>query len=158
MRSSRLCVLASRVVAVAVLSAAWLVVAAAPARADGAGEPIGFEVTVVHVSSEPGGVAKDPRARRIDGLLGKKIRYESLRVLTTERRSVGLNEIGSVTLPTGQRFRFRPIDQGPQGVLIAVDMDAAAQGDFRVPKGKPIVLGGNAYEDGQLVVILEHTD
>ena len=85
------------------------------------------------------------------------MRYESLRLLETARREVPMNEIGSVKLPTGQRFRFRPLDSGAQGVLIAVDMDQTAQGDFRIPKGKPLVLGGQPYQDGQLFVVLQAT-
>ena len=52
-------------------------------------------------------------------------------------------------------FRFRPIDAGDRGVLVAVDWRKTARGDFRLPRGKPLILGGQPYEDGQLVVILE---
>jgi hypothetical protein len=129
------------------------------AAAAGAQEPgaIGFEVTVVYVSPQPGPADERPRAQELDRLLRPRMRYESLRVLETERREVALNEIGNVKLPTGQRFRFRPLDSGAQGVLVAVDMDETAQGDFRIPKGKPLVLGGQPYQDGQLFVVLQAT-
>jgi hypothetical protein len=133
--------------------AAWLVAAAAPAAAQDAPRRLSFEVTVALVSQEPGPV--DPRGRQADQLLRRKLRYESLRVLDSGRRSVALDQVETVRLPTGQRFRFRPLDLGSGGVLVAVDAEGMAQGDFRIARGKPLVLGGGTYQDGQLFVILE---
>ena len=112
-----------------------------------------FEVTVLHASRGTGGV--DPAAERFDRLLRDTIRYKSLRVLKVKDRRVELNEIEKVTLPTGEDFRFRPIDASERGVLVAVDWRKTARGDFRLPRGKPLILGGQPYENGQLVVILE---
>jgi hypothetical protein len=112
-----------------------------------------FEVTVLHASSAPGGI--DPRAERFDRLLRETVRYESLRVLKSKGRRVELNEIEKVRLPTGQDFRFRPIDASERGVLVSVDWKKTARGDFRLPRGKPLILGGQPYDNGQLVVILE---
>jgi hypothetical protein len=112
-----------------------------------------FEVTVLHASSAEGGV--DPRAERFDRLLRDTVRYRSLRVVKAKQRHVDLNEIERVTLPTGQDFRFRPIDAGDRGVLVSIDWKQTTRGDFRLPRGKPLILGGQPYEDGQLVVILE---
>jgi hypothetical protein len=112
-----------------------------------------FEVTVLHASSAPGGVG--PGAERFDRLLRETVRYESLRVVKTKERRVELNEIEKVALPTGQDFRFRPIDAGDRGVLVSIDWRKTARGDFRLPRGKPLILGGQPYENGQLVVILE---
>jgi hypothetical protein len=112
-----------------------------------------FEVTVLHASSAEGGI--DPGAERFDRLLRDTVRYRSLRLVKTRERRVNLNEIERVALPTGQDFRFRPIDAGDRGVLVAVDWKKTARGDFRLPRGKPLILGGQPYENGQLVVILE---
>jgi hypothetical protein len=112
-----------------------------------------FEVTVLHASPSPGGI--DPGAERFDRLLRDTVRYESLRVVKAKQRKVKLNEIEKIELPTGQNFRFRPIDAGDRGVLVSVDWKKTARGDFRLPRGKPLILGGQPYEDGQLVVILE---
>lgn len=114
---------------------------------------LNFEVTVLHASPSPGGVG--PGAERFDRLLRETIRYESLRVVKTKQRRVELNEIERVALPSGQDFRFRPIDASDRGVLVSVDWRKTARGDFRLPRGKPLILGGQPYEDGQLVVILE---
>ena len=112
-----------------------------------------FAVTVLHASPSAGGI--DPGAERFDRLLRETVRYESLRVVKAKQRRVELNEIERVALPTGQDFRFRPIDAGEKGVLVAIDWRTTARGDFRLPRGKPLILGGQPYEDGQLVVILE---
>ena len=112
-----------------------------------------FEVTVLHASPSPGGVG--PGAERFDRLLRDTVRYESLRVVKAKERRVELNEIEKISLPTGQDFRFRPIDAGDRGVLVSVDWKKTARGDFRLPRGKPLILGGQPYENGQLVVILE---
>jgi len=112
-----------------------------------------FEVTVLHASPSAGGI--DPGAERFDRLLRDTVRYKSLRLVKSRDRRVELNEIERVTLPTGNDFRFRPIDAGDRGVLVSVDWRKTARGDFRLPRGKPLILGGQPYEDGQLVVILE---
>jgi len=112
-----------------------------------------FQVTVLHASRSSGGI--DPEAERFDRLLHDTIRYKSLRVVKSKERRVDLNEIERVALPTGQDFRFRPIDAGERGVLVAIDWKKTARGDFRLPRGKPLILGGQPYENGQLVVILE---
>lgn len=123
----------------------------------GIGKPakprLDFVVTVLHASPSPGGI--DPGAQRFDQLLRSSLRYESLRVVKAKQRHVKLNEIESVRLPTGADFRFRPIDAGDRGVLVAVDWRKGPRGDFRLPRGKPLILGGQPFEDGQLVVILE---
>jgi hypothetical protein len=114
---------------------------------------LNFEVTVLHASSSEGGI--DPRAERFDRLLRDTVRYRSLRVVKAKERRVNLDEIEKVKLPTGQDFRFRPIDASDRGVLVSVDWRKTARGDFRLPRGKPLILGGQPYENGQLVVILE---
>jgi hypothetical protein len=128
----------------------------APASAQGQASKAGFRVTVLAASPEPGRI--DPAARRYHALLGRRVRYESLRVLDTHHTRLGEGDIGRVSLPTGSAFRFRPLDLAGAGVLVAVDMGRTAQGDFRIPKGKPLILGGQPYQEGQLVVILEVVD
>lgn len=135
------------------LLAAGLILAAGSAAQDASGEAVDFEITVLAASPSSGPI--EAGAKRFHALLGKRVRYESLRVLDTHRVRVAVGDIGEARLPTGTVFRFRPLGVGPQGALVAVDMGETAQGDFRVPEGKPIILGGEAYEDGQLVVILE---
>ncbi len=119
---------------------------AAPAAADHT-----FEVTVLVVSQAPGDI--DGRAQRFHRILRKRVRYESLRFVKSQRRRVRLDEIGSVSVRGARAFRFRPIDEGGKGVLVAIDWET--RGDFRIHKGKPLILGGPATRGGDLVVVLE---
>ncbi len=125
-----------------------IAVAPGPALAQEAFE---FDVSVLHAT--PTG-SVDRAAGRFHRLLGKRVRYEGLRVVTSKSLRVATNDIGSVKLPDGVRFGFRPIDPEGPGVLVAIDM-GQTQGDFRLPAGKPLVLGGSAWKGGQLVVVLE---
>lgn len=110
-----------------------------------------FEVTVLVASQQPGAV--DGRAQRFDRILSRRLRYESLRFVSSQRHNVALDEIGSVPVRGAKAFRFRPIDTGGKGVLVAVDWET--RGDFRIHKGKPLILGGPPARGGDLVVILE---
>ena len=116
-------------------------------------QKIAFEITVLKASPEKGSIDKD--AQRFNRILGRKLRYESLTIIDRARRKVAVDGIATVKLPAGGDFRFRPIDMGEKGVLLAVDWARTAQGDFRMPMGKPLIFGGPSYQGGQLVVILE---
>jgi hypothetical protein len=154
----------SRAAAAATAAVLWVAAGALAQQLVPPSEPSGFskkaakprlhfEVTVLHASSAEGGI--DPRAERFDRLLRDTVRYRSLKLVKVRERRVDLNEIERIELPTGQSFRFRPIDAGDRGVLVSVDWKKTARGDFRLPRGKPLILGGQPYENGQLVVILE---
>lgn len=133
------------------LAILWIGLAAvSPAQA---AEPLGFQVTVLNASPEAGGI--DPAAQRFNRLLGSKVRYESLTMVSSTQQETAFDQIGSVALPDGSSFRYRPIDQSDRGVLVAVDWQKTAQGDFHLPAGKPLIFGGAAHDGGQLVVILE---
>lgn len=125
-------------------------------KTEKAGTRVGLDVTLVQVSSGGGGApGVDPRAQRFDAILGKQLRYDRMRVVKKLHRDVRINEIWRISLPTGRRFQLRPLNLNSSGVLLAVDMDDSAQGDFRVPRGRPVVFGGSPYEDGSLVIIVE---
>jgi len=132
--------------------ALWLLAALALAPSMAAGQEIfSFDVTVLH-ATPTGSVQKD--ADRFHRLLGQRVRYEGLTVIKSQGLEVATNDIGSVKLPGGVRFRVRPIDPDGPGALVAIDM-GKTQGDFRLPAGKPLVLGGSSWKGGQLVVVLE---
>lgn len=115
------------------------------------GATFDFAVTVLHATPE-GGVGKG--AGRFDRLLRRQVRYEGLRVVKSKRVRLAANQIGSLKLPDGDTFRFRPIDPAGPGALVAIDV-GTTQGDFRLPKGKPLFLGGSSWKDGTLWVVLE---
>ncbi len=114
----------------------------------------GFQVTVLHTSPD-GKVG--PKAKRFHRLLGRRVKYGGIRVVKSKATRVKVNNIGGIKLPDGSHFQFRPIDGGGPGALVAVDM-GQTQGDFRLPAGKPLILGGSSWRGGKLVVVLELTE
>jgi hypothetical protein len=134
----------------ACLVAAALLLPAGVAFAQG---KVVFHLMVSHVSQTPGPI--DPRAEALDAVLKREIRYESLKVLDTQVLSLQLNDIGTVKLPTGRRVRVRPMDLGEEGVLVAVEIEGSTQADLRVPNRRIVVIGGQPYQGGRLVISLE---
>ena len=124
---------------------------ALPAAAQ-SGKADAFNVTVLLVSPNDGEV--DGRAQRFDRILRKRLRYESLRFVSSSMKSVAEGSIGTVPVPGAGAFRFRPISGGGEGVLVAVEW-GSTRGDFRIRRGRPLILGGPRSGDGELVVVLE---
>ena len=58
-------------------------------------------------------------------------------------------------LPTGRAVRLRPMDVGDDGVLVAVEVEGGTEADLRVPNRRIVVIGGQPYEGGRLVISLE---
>jgi len=112
-----------------------------------------MEVTVVRISPEPG--PADPRAKRLDRILKGQLAYQSLGVLAVKKRSVALDDVWKVNLPGTGPLRVRPVDIGPNGALLSLDWEGELQGDFRVRKGTPLILGGPRSGQGKLVVVID---
>ncbi len=125
--------------------------AAAPTTARKA--PARFEVTVLRATLAKGVI--DPQAERLHKLLAKRgLAYGTLRVVAHQRDALALGEIGAVMTPNGKAYRFRPLDRGDTGFLVAVDW-GSTRGDFRMEPGVPLILGGQPKDGGQLWVVLE---
>lgn len=115
--------------------------------------PARFEVTVLRATIEPGTV--DPQAERLHKLLAKRgLVFGSLRVVAEKRDALRLGQIGGVMTPNGKEYRYRPLDRGQTGFLVAVDW-GTTRGDFRMEPGVPLILGGQPKDGGQLWVVLE---
>ena len=125
--------------------------AAAPAAAPKT--PARFEVTVLRASLEPGPI--DPEAARLHKLLARRgLAYGTLRVVAHQQDALMLGEIGAVMTPNGTHYRYRPLDRGETGFLVAVDW-GSTRGDFRMEPGVPLILGGQPKDGSQLWVVLE---
>jgi hypothetical protein len=117
------------------------------------GDAVSIEVTILEVSDQPG--EADPRCERFDKILRGQIPYESLAVLDSHRREVSLNEVWSLQLPTARTLQLRPLEVSSQGTLLSLDVEESVQGDFRVHRGQPLVVGGPRYGEGRLVVVVD---
>lgn len=160
----------SRLQAVAALAA--LLLAEVAWGQSGGRHPINVDVIVSHVSQKPppspdvidlrSNVAPaptrveepDPRVRRIDAALKGRFVYDRIELVERHRMVLDVDEVGSVKLPNGERFRVRPLDVGEGGVLMAVDIGSKKL-DVRAHSGHLVVIGAEPYQDGQLVISVE---
>jgi hypothetical protein len=117
------------------------------------GDRIPVNVMVVQTSDREGGI--DPRARDLDRKLNGQLRYRSMRVLREQRVDLRLDEVGTVRLPDGRAVRLRPMHKGPEGVLMAVDVEGSVKLDARAPNHHKVVIGAGAYQDGNLAISIE---
>jgi hypothetical protein len=140
-----------------VLGVAVLGLVAGPVRAqESPPAPIAIEITVLEVSDRPPSGPKDPGCDRFDRLLRGQIAYQSLSVVDRYQRDVPLNDVWTVELPTQRSLHVRPVDRDRgKGTLLSLDVEDAVQGDFRVRRGQPLVVGGPRYGDGKLVVVVD---
>ena len=95
--------------------AACLAVLAAPSAraADPTGpDEVPIEVTVLQTSDQPG--ESDPRCERFEKILRGTVAYGSLAVLDVHKRSVPVNEVWTVDLPTQRTLQLRPLEAGPR--------------------------------------------
>lgn len=108
---------------------------------------------VSHFSQSPGTI--DPRAMRFHRILSSQFRYESVKVLSSRRFNLRVNETGSMTLPTGRGLKVRPVSVSEKDVVVSVDVEQTIRTDLRMRNRNPVVIGVQPYEDGKLVIILE---
>jgi hypothetical protein len=136
--------------------AAALGLAAAGAWADetATADGVRIEVTILLASDQPG--ESDPRCERFDKLLRGQVAYESLSVVDTHEREVPLDEVWTLELPTQKHLQLRALADDPeQGTLLSLDVEESVQGDFRVRRGQPLVVGGPKLGEGRLVVVVD---
>lgn len=136
----------------------WIVVvsgallAASPAWSQAKG-PFSIKVTVAEISNAQGKI--DARAERLDRNLREKFKYNSLRVIQEKRLELGIDEVGSVKLPSGRMFRVQPLNVDERGLLMAVGWEGEVMMDMRAPSHHLLVIGGPTHGDSQLVVSIE---
>jgi hypothetical protein len=133
--------------------AAVLLLAGASAWAQPAPRRIAIDVTVSHALDAKGEI--DPRGQKLNTYLKPQVRYGSLKVLQNERLDLALDEVGTVDLPNGRKFRVRPLDVGQEGVLLSVSVQGTLWTDMRVRNGHLVVIGAERYEAGKLVIAIE---
>ncbi len=96
----------------------------------------------------------DRRVSRIDAALRGQFVYDQISFVERHRMVLGVDEVGSVKLPTGKRFRVRPLDVGEDGVLMAIDVGSKKL-DVRAPSRHLTIIGAEPYREGQLVISIE---
>ncbi|HVP27851.1 MAG TPA: hypothetical protein VMW35_01645 [Myxococcota bacterium] len=137
--------------AAALILAVTLGLTAAPAAP--AGETVEVHVTVAEVSDRPGAV--EPGAASLYQALSRDFRYRSVRLVESRDFRLGLNETGSLRLPTGRWLTVKPRKMGPSGVLMAVEIEGRLRTTLRMPSHHEVLIGAEPFGDGKLVVTLE---
>jgi hypothetical protein len=135
------------------LLAVLLLGLAAAGWAQPAPRRVSVEVTVSHALDAKGAI--DPRGKELNAFLKPQFRYGSLKVLQVEKLDLALDEVGTLELPNGRKFRVRPLDIGPEGVLLSVSVQGTLWTDMRVRNGHLVVIGAERYEEGKLVIAVE---
>jgi hypothetical protein len=114
---------------------------------------VSVQVTVSHALDAKGEI--DPRGIALNAFLEPQFRYGSLKVLQVESLDLALDEVGTLKLPNGRKFRVRPLDIGPEGVLLSVSVQGTLWTDMRVRNGHLVVIGAQRYQEGKLVIGVE---
>jgi hypothetical protein len=144
----------SRIAGAAVLGLAGLLFASAAGAQEA--RQVRVHLTVVHASQTPGPI--DPDAQRLHQQLQKDFRYQSLRVMQDSRMRMPMREERRVELPTGKALRVRAISIDPQGVLMSLEMKDRLDTRVMLRPRKPVVIGGESYQDGKLFIAIESDD
>lgn len=129
--------------------------AAVAGSAEEAGpDDVAIEVTVLQVSDQP--AESDPRCERFEKLLRGQIPYASLSITEIHHRAVPVNEVWALELPNQRSLQLRPLDvDRGQGTLLSLDVEEGMQGDFRIRRGQPLVVGGPHLGEGRVVVVVD---
>jgi hypothetical protein len=111
------------------------------------------EVTVSHALDANGEI--DPRGKDLNAFLKPQVVYGSLKVIQVEKLDLALDEVGTLELPNGKKFRVRPLDIGSEGVLLSVAVQGTLWTDMRVRNRHLVVIGAERYEAGKLVIAVK---
>lgn len=135
---------------IALVLGLWAVAGGA-ARADDPARPIVVQVRVSHALPTPGPIDDED----LDRHLRSQFKYQSLRQLQSERLRLSMNEIGSVRMPNGREIRLRPLSLAGSQLLMAVDVEAGPKMDLKMESGRLVVVGGQPYKGGTLIIVLD---
>lgn len=108
-----------------------------------------IDVMVSQIGDGPGGI--DPRAAELDAKLKGQFRYQSLKVLDSRRLQLGLDQVGTLSLPNGKPLRVRPLQLTDRGLLLAAQV-GEIQTDLKLTRGHLVVIDAGQHAGGKLVV------
>ncbi|HEX5068284.1 MAG TPA: hypothetical protein VFY49_19345 [Myxococcota bacterium] len=125
-----------------------------PPKPPGKGKAIQMRMMVTRLSNDGRGV--DPGAKDLENKLSSQgIRYDSAEVIQKKRLKLGVDEVRTIDLPNGRKAHVRPLHQGKDGVLMAVDVEGSSKADVRAKPNHTVIFSAGPYQDGKLVLSLE---
>lgn len=110
---------------------------------------IAVRVRVVHAGDQSGPI--DPALEDLKGHLGP-FKFGSLRMLERRNLKLRFGERGEVALPTGSPLRIQPISIHGRQLHMHVELPPEMNGRLRKKSGERLILGGQRYENGQLII------
>ena len=113
-----------------------------------------FEIEVMVSEIGESGAGVDPAGAALHAKLQGQFRYESLQVLVTRKLRLGLDQVGTVSLPNGRPLRVRPLQLTDRGLLLAAHV-GDIQTDLKLTRGHLVVIDAGRHGDGRLVVSFE---
>ena len=137
---------------VSLLALAALLLAAAPGAARAEGQ-LGLQLMVTRICDDPGRI--DPRGERVHEKIRSEFRYQSLEVVEQKQLQLGVDEVGGLKLPTGQKVEVRPMLIDERGALLAVKVGQSVDTDLRVRSGHLVIIGAERHDRCKLVISLE---
>ena len=112
-----------------------------------------IELKVMQLSHQPGPI--DPNAQEVHLRLQPVVKYQRIIVLQRHQMKLQLKQMGTMKLPTGSMVQLRPIKIGPEGVTMVLDWEGALKTTLRVPNQETVMIRGQRFENGNLVLELK---
>ena len=116
-------------------------------------EPIAFDVQVVHGSNHEGEGVIDPTCNEIKQRL--PVQFDSLQMVTHRQLKLNFGEYGRVDLPTGRNFTLMPISIVRDRLHVHFQIKDLVDTRLQLRSGRPVILGGQAWDDGKLIIMLK---
>lgn len=126
--------------------------AAGPAPAQEA-TPIDLEVRVIYARKEKGVV--DPDCRDIQKRL--PIPFGSLQVVQSQSFRLEPGRAAQFELPTGRPVRMLPVSIVGQRLHVYFEMSGVMNTRLQLVSGRPVIVGGEKHDGGQLILELTPT-
>jgi hypothetical protein len=120
--------------------------------AEGKSPPVEFEVQVVLASNEIQPPTQDAQCAELKRLL--PIPFSTLRMLQKKRIRLELGEAGHMSLPSGRPLTLRPVSVIHKRLHLHFRMKDIVDTRLQLLNGKPVIVGGEAYDRGQIIVMV----
>lgn len=136
----------------AVLCFALSLAAADGARAQGEAQKILFDLQVVKGSNQIVPARQDPACDDIKRRL--PMQFSSLEMLAHKRLEMSFGQAGALQLPSGRPIYLLPISIVNGRLHVHFRMEGLVDTRLRMQNGHPVIVGGESYEQGQIIIML----
>ena len=122
------------------------------ALAQGEAPKVLFDLQVVKGSNEIVPARQDPACDDIKRRL--PMQFSSLEMLAHKRLEMSFGQAGALQLPSGRPLYLLPISIVNGRLHVHFRMDGLVDTRLQMQNGHPVIVGGEAYEQGQIILML----